>query len=320
MAVVSTSGTVNGAGFSNTTLATALRSAPRGTVFEFTPGTHPLLTLENATGLTITASDPSNPPQFSSGDYTRGAGIEISSSNDISVSHIMVRKSLWGVRVEASHNIKIDSIDISDLGQEGIRVVERSSNVIIENSRISDTGNRPGFHSSGDPYSLFGEGIYLGTGRGDGDKVSDVRIINNHISGTSTEAIDVKVPVTDVEIRNNTISNIRTDTSGAIVVHAEDDFSAADANIVISDNAISNVSTSSPYRDGVAIVLGSSATVTGNVIDNTQHHGIRIEDSGPHGGNIVVDIRDNNFSSIGLDPVWQASDKATVRMSGNSGA
>ena len=121
-------------------------------------------------------------------------------------------------------------------------------------------------------------------------------------------------------IRDNIITDIRTDTSGAIVVHVENDFSAADAGIVIRNNSISNISTSSRYQDGVAIVLGSSAEVTGNSISSTQHHGIRVEDSGPQGGQIVVEVENNHFSSIGLDPVWQAADKATVRMAGNSGS
>ncbi len=320
VAVVATSGAVNGAGFSDTPIETALSTAQPGTVFEFAPGSHDLLMVKNASGVVITAANPNDPPRFTSNDYTRGAGIEISASNDISISHIMVRRALWGVRVEGSHGIELDGLDISDIGQEGIRVTEQSSDVTIKNSRIFDTGNRPGTHESGDPYSLFGEGIYLGTGRGDHDAVSDVRIINNHISGTSTEAIDVKVPVVDVVIRDNIITDIRTDTSGAIVVHVENDFSAADAGIVIRNNSISNISTSSSYRDGVAIVLGSSAEVTGNSISSTQHHGIRVEDSGPQGGQIVVEVENNHFSSIGLDPVWQAAEKATVRMAGNSGS
>lgn len=320
VAAVATSGAVNGAGFSDTPIETALSTAQPGTVFEFAPGSHDLLMVKNASGVVITAANPNDPPRFTSNDYTRGAGIEISASNDISISHIMVRRALWGVRVEGSHGIELDGLDISDIGQEGIRVTEQSSDVTIKNSRIFDTGNRPGTHESGDPYSLFGEGIYLGTGRGDHDAVSDVRIINNHISGTSTEAIDVKVPVVDVVIRDNIITDIRTDTSGAIVVHVENDFSAADAGIVIRNNSISNISTSSPYRDGVAIVLGSSAEVTGNSISSTEHHGIRVEDSGPQGGQIVVEVENNHFSSIGLDPVWQAADKATVRMAGNSGS
>ena len=129
----------------------------------------------------------------------------------------------------------------------------------------------------------------------------------------------MKVPVSDVEIRNNTITDIHTDTSGAIVVHVESGFSAADANIVISGNQISNVTTGSNYRDGVAIVLGSSAVVSGNTITGMQHFGVRIEDAGPQGGNIVATIEDNSFESIGIEPVWQASNQATVRLSGNSG-
>ena len=316
---MSTNGVVNGAGFNNTPIASALSSARSGTVFAFSPGTHRPLHLSNVDGITITAAVESDPPTFSSGSYSSQAGIEISSSSNVSISHAKVRHSLWGVRVENSNAVTIAFVDVSDVGQEGIRVTEKSRDVTIKDSRVSDTGNRSGVAPDGQPYATFGEGIYLGTGRGDADDVSNVRILRNHISGTRTEAIDVKVPVSDVEIRNNTITDIHTDTSGAIVVHVESGFSAADANIVISGNQISNVTTGSNYRDGVAIVLGSSAVVSGNTITGMQHFGVRIEDSGPQGGNIVATIEDNSFESIGIEPVWQASNQATVRLSGNSG-
>ena len=320
VAAVSTSGTVTGAGFVNTPIAQALSSSRPGTVFEFAAGRHDALIVEQVRDITITAADPNEPPLFTSDNYARAAGIEISSSSGVKISNVVIRRSLWGIRVQDSTAVEIDAVNVSDVGQEGIRIAERSSNVVIRDSRISDTGNRPGSDSSGRWYSHFGEGIYVGTGRGDSDMVSNVRIIGNHISATTAEAIDIKVPVSDVEIRSNTISDVRTAASGAIVVHAEDGFSAANANIEIKDNRISNISTTSSHRDGVAIVVGSSAEVTGNSISGTQHYGIRVEDSGPQGNNITVAIRDNDFASIGLDPIWQASDKATVTMSGNSGA
>ena len=319
VARVSTSGTVTGAGFANTPVAQALKSSQPGTVFEFAAGRHDALLIEQVRDITITAADPNEPPLFTSDNYARAAGIDISSSSGIEISNVVIQRSLWGIRVQDSTAVTINGVNVSDVGQEGIRIAERSSNVVIRDSRISNTGNRPGSDSSGRSYSHFGEGIYVGTGRGDSDTVSNVRIIGNHISATTAEAIDIKVPVRDVEIRRNTISDVRTAASGAIVVHAEDDFSAVDANIEIKDNRISNISTTSSHRDGVAIVLGSSAEVSGNSISGTQHYGIRVEDSGPQGANITVDIRDNDFASIGLDPVWQASDKATVTLSGNSG-
>ena len=145
-------------------------------------------------------------------------------------------------------------------------------------------------------------------------------ISGNNISQTGTEAIDVKQPVHDVEITGNVIHDIRTGTSGAVVVHANEGYSASSPNIRIRNNRISNITTSSGHRDGVAIVVGSSVDIVGNTISNTAHYGVRIEDAGAKGSSITVNIRDNSFSSVGMDAIWQAGGKATVNSSNNAGA
>ena len=231
---------------------------------------------------------------------------------------LTTRTTLWGIRVFGSNNIAIAGVTVDDVGQEGIRVTGRSSHVSITNSSISNTGQRPGNHSSGEPYSHFGEGIYLGTGNDTSDEVHHIEIRNNRISQTGSEAIDIKQPVHDVTISNNTISNIRTATSGAIVLHVQKDWSAANPNVTISNNSISNITTSSPYRDGVGILLGSTATVTGNTITNAQHYAVRIEDGGAQGGNIRVDLRNNTLSGSGVQAIWSAGNKASINQSNNN--
>jgi hypothetical protein len=321
--LVSTNGRATGSGFSNTPIAEALGAAQPGTTFAFAPGQHqPLkVTVDGASGnsITLTAADRNNRPVFTDGSYTNRAAIEVSGSSHVTLSFLNVRKALWGVRVEGSSGILVDSIRVSDIGQEGIRVTKRSSWVTIRNSVISGTGNRTGTASDGQSYSTFGEGIYIGTGKDPTDAVHHVVVSGNDISNTGTEAIDVKAPVHDVEITNNVIHDIRTGTSGAVVVHV-DKYWASAPNIRIASNRITNITTSTPYRDGVAIVVGSSVDVIGNTIHNMAHHGVRIEDKGSGNGKITVNIRDNSFSSIGHDAIYQAGDEATVNTSGNSGA
>jgi len=320
---VSTSGRASGGGFSNTPIDTALRQADPGTIFAFASGQHDTVELDNVNGtssrpIVLAAADPSNPPVFSSGRYDQGAGVLVENSSHVVLRDLATRKTLWGIRVAGSDNVDIEGANINDVGQEGIRVTQRSSHVSITGSTIQNTGQRPGTHSSGDPYSLFGEGIYLGTGNDTSDEVHHIEVRNNRISQTTSEAIDVKQPVHNVTVANNTISNIRTATSGAIAVHVQKNWSASNPNIVISGNNISNVTTTSPYRDGNAILVGSSATITGNTISNAQHYGIRIDDAGSQGGNIRAEIRNNSIRSSGVDGIWTSGSKATLIESGNT--
>ncbi len=314
---VSTDGRATGAGFSGIPINEALRQAEPGTTFLFAPGRHRPITLRNVDGtsgrpIVLEAADTGNPPIFSDGSYSASAGVLIENSSHVELRNLSTRTTLWGFRVAASNNVDIVRASVDDVGQEGIRITQRSSHISITGSTIRNTGQRAGTHSSGDPFSLFGEGIYLGTGNDTSDEVHHVEIRNNRISRTTSEAIDIKQPVHNVTVTNNTISDIRTATSGAVVVHVQKNWSARNPNITISNNTISRISTSSPYRDGVGILIGSSATVTGNTIADTQHYAIRIDDAGAQGSNIRAEIRNNTLSRSGSDPIWRSGTKANV--------
>lgn len=321
---VSNNGRANGGGFSNTPIEDALARANPGTVFAFEPGQHKALKVSSVRGaqgnpIVLTAADKNNRPVFTDGSYTERAGIEVSGSSNVSLVFLDVRKSMWGIRVEGSSGIVVDAARVADIGQEGIRITQRSSWVTIRSSVIAGTGRRSGTAGDGQSYSLFGEGIYIGSGQDSSDSVSNIVISGNDISQTGTEAIDVKIPARDIQISNNVIHDIKTGTSGAIVVHLPDSYVDSNPNIKITNNTISNISTSSGHRDGVGIVVGSSVDIVGNTIRNTAHYGIRIEDSGSQGGKITANIRDNAFASTGQGAIFQSGNKATVNASGNSG-
>ena len=314
---VSTNGLANGGGFSNAPVQDALASAAPGTVFAFAPGQHAPLRVRGVRGrsglpIVITAADSSSPPIFTDNSHTKGAAIELSDSSHVAVSHVRLRRTLWGVRLDSSTNIALSSLHVSDVGQEGVRVMNGSSHVSIEDSTISNTGNRTGIAPDGQPFATFGEGIYLGSGQNPTDAVHNIRIAGNDISDTGTEAIDVKPPVTDVEIVGNNIHDIRTFTSGAVVIHIQKDFSMANPNIRVLQNTITNITTSSPYQDGNAIAVGSSAEITGNTIRNSEHYGIRIEDGGAPGRRMTVTVRDNSISGSGQSDVWQSGGNARL--------
>lgn len=282
--------------------------APGGTV-QFTEGVYEPLTISNISGaagapIRLTAS---GRVEFRDTDYRSGAGILVENAAHIEITGMNVRQALWGIYVDNSQNIKISKNDVSDIGQEGIRVKGGSSQIRIEENSISLTGRR----SDNGPAN--GEGIYIGTGSPGGvDLVTDVLILNNEISQTTDEAIDIKSPSTDIVISGNSIRDIVTQTSGAVVIHLNNE-SPEDPRIVIDSNTIRNVTRSSPHRDGNCIVAQTTIRVVNNVLSNCQHRGIYLR------GNVgTATILHNTLSNTGPFGAVATDDQPMTVVSNNN--
>ena len=265
------------------------RLQPGGTI-EFEPGVYAPLTLTNIAGL------PDQPIRFVGGpgvefrgfSYDADAGILVQDSSNIEISGMSVSGALWGIYVQNSTGVSIRNNDVFDIGQEAVRIKDGSSNVVIDGNRISDTGRRT---QNGVPN---GEGIYIGTGTPGGvDLVTNVVISNNIIDGTTDEAIDIKRPATNISIVDNTITNIVTNTSGAIVIHLNNEDSS-DPNITIERNVVRDVTRSSEFRDGNCIVAQTTVRIVNNVLHNCQHRGIYLR--APNG---LATILHNTFLNTG---------------------
>ncbi len=271
------------------TIGTALtRVEPGGEIF-LEPGVYPPLELVNLRGtedapIRITALPG---VEVRGTGYTADAGISVVESEHLQLRGFTVRQALWGIYVDDSHHLVLEGNDVADIGQEAVRIKNESSHVHIEGNRIADTGRRTDVEPNG-------EGIYLGTGTPGGvDAVDSITIVDNDLTGIRDEAIDVKRPVTNVEIRNNRISDVVTATSGAIVVHLNGD-GPGDPNIVIEGNIIRNVTRSSPFFDGNCIVTQTTTRIVNNVLHGCQHRGIYVRgDAG------VATILHNTFIDTG---------------------
>ncbi len=256
-------------------------------------GTYPPLVIDSKSDLTVLAWG-AEPVAFTSGTYDADSAIRVSNSSDIAISGLTAFHSLWGVTIEASDGVVLENSTVYDIGQEAVAARLNSTNVTIRSNSISDTGNREGIHEpSGFAFSSFGEGIYLGTGGvlADGvlDETSGVEILGNTISFTSAEAIDVKPSVHDVVVRGNTVHDIATANSGAIVVGIGTRL-YPDPNVVIEGNVISAVTTTSPWSDANGIRISAPAIVRHNVIWDTDHSGIFVDADlmSANGGQVVV--------------------------------
>lgn len=201
---------------------------------------------------------------FSHGDRAAEFGIWIERSQWLVLDGIGSRDSLWGIRILASSGITVRNSVITDTGQEALAVLDGSTDIVIERNLIQRTGL---------VLSQFGEAVYLGTGGETSDGTARIVVRDNELADLTAEAVDVKAFVTDVVIERNLIHDVATANSGAVVVGIGERV-YPDPNVVIRDNRIWNVTTTSQYSDGNGISLSAPATVVNNVIWNVQHRGI----------------------------------------------
>ena len=268
-------------------------------------------------GLNGTSSNPirivgSSGTQFRSGSYSREAGILVRDSSNVEIVNVEVRTALWGVYIQNSHGIKVLDNDIRDIGQEIVRIKDGSSNILVQGNTLADSGRRtddPRGHANG-------EGVYIGTGTpGNVDHVSNVVVRNNTITRLNDEAIDIKIPSTNILIEGNTITNVHTQTTGAVVAHLNST-KVGDPQIRIVGNTIRDVTRSTPYRDGNCIVAQATVLISNNTIQNCQHRGVFI--SGSTG---TATITGNRFSNTGeLGAIVNDGRGMTISSRSNTGA
>lgn len=276
-----------GAGAPVASLERAVQLVAPGGEIQFEPGVYGPLRLVGLKDVSLTGG---SGVVISDDSYSGVAGIHIERSHNINISDMAIHQSLWGIYVSDSHSISLQGNTISDVGQEAIRLKDGTSDVLIFDNTISETGRRS-------PDSN-GEGIYIGTGSPGGvDVVSDVIIEGNRISNTTDEAVDIKTPSRNIMIRSNHIFDIVTQTTGAVVLHLNA-MTSTDPNITVDGNLISNVSRSSEFRDGNCIVAHTTVTIVNNVVSNCEHRGIHL--AGSMGKATVINNMLSNTGSLGV--------------------
>lgn len=291
------------------TIETAIDRAGAQTSISVAAGVYSPFTIADRQDLRLSA-DPG--VTITDGHFDRRACIKIERSDRVLVDGFEVHNCLWGVVVRTSSEVRLTNLSVHDVGQEGVRINEYSSDVSLTDSTITKTGLRGG------AYVRFGEGVYLGTGSGrEDDDTHGITIRNNDISHTTSEAIDVKPMVYDVSIELNYVHDVQTNTSGAIAVGIGTRI-YRDPEVEIRGNIIWNISTSTEWEDGTAISLSAATVVEANVIWGTQHYGVLID------GHFVssertVFVTSNAIFDTGKEPVKQrlGPDPASATLDGN---
>lgn len=183
-------------------LRDALTAARPGDRIELAPGTY--------TGkFTITAAGTRTEPitligprtAVIDGDGIRGGRALTLQADWWQLGGFTIRNGQKGLMAEHANHTVVDGLAVYDIGDEAIHFQKGSSDNLIRNCLIHDTGKRrPG----------FGEGIYLGSANSNWegrqpDHSDRNRVIGNHIGpNIAAEHVDIKEGTTGGEIRGNT--------------------------------------------------------------------------------------------------------------------
>lgn len=289
----------------------ALIESESGDVICFRDGVYNAINIHDINGgdnsITVKAAPDSDVLILSSG-YT-GTGVSIKNSKNIIVSGLNISGGLYGVYATGSSDLKIANNHVYDVGQEGIIVKsgiseQPLSNFIIRGNTIFRTGQST---------AQYGEGIYIGDGNDDYNKImKNIKIINNQIFNTTNEAIDIKINTTNVLIKSNTLNNINLLFNGALTVATAARF-GEDSNIIIKNNKIVGVINTNGYRaNGIAIGQGNAIIKDNVIIENgDKFTGICIFTTFVNEEANIVSLSGNKIITSGLEVLLDCGDGGT---------
>ncbi|MFI0262178.1 right-handed parallel beta-helix repeat-containing protein [Streptomyces sp. NPDC017056] len=152
-----------------------------------------------------------------------GYGLHLDGASYWTVRGITVTGGQKGIVTDRANGVVLDSVTVHGLDMEGVHFRTSSKDGVIRNSKIYDTGNDGGG---------MGEGVYVGSAGGTGDKSDNVQILNNSIGpGVGGENIDIKEGTTGAKIIGNTL-----DGSGLTGAHYDDSWADIKGNNVLVEN------------------------------------------------------------------------------------
>lgn len=126
------------------------------------------------------------------GDGPKGRyGIYIVNASYWNISGITITNAAKGIVLDGSNHVVLDGLRVHSIGDEAVHFRAFSSDNVIKNSIIEKSGVRQ---------PQYGEGVYIGSAKsswgthtdGKPDKSDRNQVINNTISNTGAENIDIK--------------------------------------------------------------------------------------------------------------------------------
>ena len=259
--------------------------------------------------------------------------LDIMYTSNVNVVGVHVRNSQFGIRVLQSSGtaqtpIVIANNTVSDIGHAGIHVGgnfdthEPSNYVRVEGNTITRTGLIA---------PQYGEGVYIGYGTQEwADRTSWVQVVNNEISYTTAEGVDIKPGAKHILVEGNRIHDLSPIAGGAITASyvgtGPNPNPGESIDIVLRKNRIWNLNLDGRggSNDWAIWVGHGGVTIDNNAVwgmrgDPGQTRSVRVRatyDFGP----FPINITNNVFwTATGWVAEGSPSGAGLVRASGNKG-
>lgn len=164
-----------------------------------------------------------------------GYGLHLNGASYWTVKGVTVSGGQKGIMADSADGVVIDSVTVHDLDMEGVHFRKSSSDGVIKNSRIYDTGH--------DGRGM-GEGVYVGTAGDLSDNSDRVQILNNTIGpDVGGENVDIKEGTTGTRITGNTF-----DGSGLTGANYDDSWVDVKGNDVLVQGNRGSRTTNNGYE------------------------------------------------------------------------
>jgi hypothetical protein len=245
-------------------LAAALDAATPGTTIHLADGVY-------TASRQITINKPCTPAKPCTLIGGRGAvldgggakghyGLYVQNANYWTIQGVRVTNGSKGIVADNSQHITINDVEVDYIGDEGIHLRAFTSDSVVENSYVHDTGLTS---------PQYGEGVYVGSSasnwatysRGLPDACDRDQILNNTIARTSAENIDIKEGTV-----GGLVSGNRLDATSISGENSADSWvDVKGNNWVISHNIGANPTNNPDFRDG----FQTHILVSGDGVGNT---------------------------------------------------
>jgi hypothetical protein len=135
------------------------------------------------------------------GDFGNGYGLHIT-ADYWTIHGITVTNALKGIMLDGANFTVLEQLSVHTIGHEAVHFRSASSDNVIQDSEIHDTGLKR---------DKFGEGVYIGSavsnweryGKREADRSDRNRVMRNRIWNTTSESIDIKEGTTGGLIEGN---------------------------------------------------------------------------------------------------------------------
>ncbi|WP_409237615.1 sheath polysaccharide-degrading enzyme [Streptomyces sp. PA5.6] len=164
-----------------------------------------------------------------------GYGLHLNGAAYWTVKGLTVTGGQKGIMIDSARGVVVDTVTVHGLDMEGVHFRMSSSDGVIKNSRIYDTGN--------DDRGM-GEGVYVGTANTLSDKSDRVQILGNTIGpDVGGEAVDLKEGTTGGKVSGNTF-----DGRGLTGNHYDDSWIDVKGNNYVIENNTGKNTTNNGYE------------------------------------------------------------------------